>query len=114
MKKTLSQVAGIKLVHVPFQGASPAITAVAAGDVQAFVVPLSVAAPQAAGGRVKLLAVTSEQREESAPGVPTAAEEGVPVAISGWHVLAVPAGTPPVVMQRLNGALNAANARRDV
>jgi tripartite-type tricarboxylate transporter receptor subunit TctC len=110
----IKQVGGIELVHVPFNGAAAAITAVAAGDVQAFVVPLSVAQPQATSGRVKLLAVTSDQREGTAPEVPTAKEQGVPVSISGWHVLAVPAGTPPEVMQRLNRALNTANASPDV
>ena len=110
----LQQVTGMKLVHVPFQGAAPAIAAVAAGTVQAFVVPLSVAQPQAANGRVKLLAVTGEKREAAAHEVPTAKEQGVPVTISGWHVLAVPAGTPPEAMQRLNRALNAANERADV
>jgi tripartite-type tricarboxylate transporter receptor subunit TctC len=110
----VKQVTGMDLVHVPFQGAAPAIAAVAAGNVQAFVVPLSVAQPQAANGRVKLLAVTSEKREAVAPDVPTAKEEGVPLAVGGWHVLAVPAGTPKDVMERLNRALNAANARPDV
>jgi tripartite-type tricarboxylate transporter receptor subunit TctC len=110
----IEQVTGIDLVHVPFQGAAPAIAAVAAGTVQAFVVPLSVAQPQAAEGRVKLLAVTSDKREAAAPNVPTAREEGVPISISGWHVLAVPAGTPPEVMQRLNHALDAANAKAEV
>jgi len=110
----IEQVTGMDLVHVPFQGAAPAIAAVAAGNVQAFVVPLSVAQPQAAEGRVKLLAVTSDKREAAAPNVPTAREQGVPVSISGWHVLAVPAGTPPEVMQRLNHALDAANANARV
>jgi tripartite-type tricarboxylate transporter receptor subunit TctC len=110
----IKQVSGTDLLHVPFQGAAAAITAVAAGDVQAFVVPLSVAQPQATSGRVKLLAVTSEQREAVAPDVPTAKEQGVPVSISGWHVLAVPAGTPPDVMARLNRALNAATANPGV
>jgi len=110
----IEQVTGMDLVHVPFQGAAPAIAAVAAGNVQAFVVPLSVAQPQAAEGRVKLLAVTSDKREAAAPDVPTAREQGVPVSISGWHVLAVPAGTPPEVMQRLNHALDAANANARV
>ena len=110
----LKQLTGMNLVHVPFQGAAPAITAVAAGEVQAFVVPLSVARPQAANGRVKLVAVMSEKREASAPDVPTAKEQGVPVVISGWHVLAVPAGTPPDVVARINRALNAANARPEV
>ena len=110
----IKQVSGTDLVHVPFQGAAAAITAVAAGDVQAFVVPLSVAQPQAASGRVKMLAVTSDRREATAPDIPTAKEQGVGVSISGWHVLAVPAGTPPDVMQRLNRALNAANANPEV
>jgi tripartite-type tricarboxylate transporter receptor subunit TctC len=110
----IEQVTGMNLVHVPFQGAAPAIAALSVGDVQAFVVPLSVAQPQAADGRVNLLAVTGEKREAAAPDVPTAKEQGVPVVISGWHVLAVPAGTPPDVMQRLNRALNAANAKPEV
>ena len=109
----MKQLTGMNLVHVPFQGAAPAITAVAAGEVQAFVVPLSVARPQAANGRVKLVAVTSEKREARRQ-VPTAKEQGVPVVISGWHVLAVPAGTPPDVVARINRALNAANARPEV
>ena len=110
----IKQVTGTDLMHVPYPGAAAAVNAVAAGDVHAFVVPLSVAQPQAASGRVKLLAVTGEQREAVAPEVPTAKEQGVPVNISGWHVLAVPAGTPPDVMLRLNRALNAANANPDV
>ncbi|HVL55880.1 MAG TPA: tripartite tricarboxylate transporter substrate-binding protein, partial [Burkholderiaceae bacterium] len=83
-----------------------AITAVAAGDVQAFMVPLSVAVPQAANGRVNLLAITSAAREASAPQVPTMSEQGYPIVIGGWHVLAAPAGTPPQVVERLNRALN--------
>ena len=110
----LKQATGINLVHVPFQGAGPAIAAVAADTVQAFIVPLSVSRPQAAGGRVKLIAVTSAKREESAPDVPTATEQGVPVVISGWHVLAVPSATPKDVVGRLNASLNAVNARPDV
>ena len=110
----LKQSTGINLVHVPFQGAGPAITAVAAGNVEAFIVPLSVARPQAASGRVKLLAVTSAKREDSAPEVPTATEQGVPVVITGWHVLAAPRGTPQSVVLSLNRSLNAVTARSDI
>ncbi|MBI3376331.1 MAG: tripartite tricarboxylate transporter substrate binding protein [Betaproteobacteria bacterium] len=110
----IKQATGIDLVHVPFQGAAPAITAVAAGSVEAFVVPLSVARPQASNGRVKLVAVTSARREDSAPEVPTATEQGVPVVISGWHILAAPTGTPPEIVARLNRALNAATARAEI
>jgi tripartite-type tricarboxylate transporter receptor subunit TctC len=110
----LKQSTGINLVHVPFQGAAPAITAVAAGNVEAFIVPLSVARPQAASGRVKLLAVTSAQREASAPEVPTASEQGVAVVITGWHVLAAPAATTRNTIVALNRALNAVTGRADV
>jgi len=110
----LKQSAGINLVHVPFQGAAPAITAVAAGNVEAFIVPLSVARPQAASGRVKLLAVTSAKREDSAPDVPTATEQGVPVVIRGWHVLAAPSRTPQSVVLSLNRSLNSVTARPDI
>jgi tripartite-type tricarboxylate transporter receptor subunit TctC len=110
----VKQAAGVDLVHVPFQGAVPAITAVAAGTVEAFVVPLSVARPQAQSGRVKLVAVTSAKREDAAPEVPTAVEQGLQVVFTGWHVLAAPAGTPPDIIARLNRALNAVNARADV
>jgi len=110
----LRQVTGMDMVHVPFKGAAPAITAVAADEVQAFVVPLSVARPQASAGRVKLIAVLSEKREAVAPDVPTAKEEGVPVVVSGWHVFAVPAGTPRAIVAKLNAALNAANSRPEV
>jgi tripartite-type tricarboxylate transporter receptor subunit TctC len=110
----LKQSAGINMVHVPFQGAAPAITAVASGNVEAFVVPLSVARPQANSGRVKLLAVTSAKRDDSAPDVPTATEQGVPVVISGWHVLAAPNGTPQDAVARLNRALNAVTGRADI
>jgi tripartite-type tricarboxylate transporter receptor subunit TctC len=110
----LKQSTGINLVHVPFQGAAPAITAVAAGNVEAFIVPLSVARPQAASGRVKLLAVTSAKRDDSAPEVPTATEQGVPVVITGWHVLAVPSATPQRIVSSLNSSLNAVTARADI
>jgi tripartite-type tricarboxylate transporter receptor subunit TctC len=109
----LKQSTGMNLVHVPFQGAAPAITAVAAGNVEAFIVPLSVARPQAANGRVKLLAVTSEKREVSAPDVPTASEQGIPVVITGWHVLAAPSRTPQNLVSSLNRSLNAVTARAD-
>jgi tripartite-type tricarboxylate transporter receptor subunit TctC len=109
----LKQSSGIDLVHVPFKGAAPAITAVSAGEVEAFMVPLSVALPQASTGRVRLLAITSAERDDTAPEVPTASESGVPVVISGWHILAAPAATPPAVVKQLNAALNAVTDSSD-
>ena len=110
----LKQSAGIDLLHVPFKGAAPAMTALTAGQVEAFVAPLSLALPFAADGRVKLVGVTSTQREDTAPTVPTLIEQGLAVDVTGWHVLQAPAGTPAGAIATLNRALNAALKRADV
>ena len=106
----LKQISGIDLVHVPYQGAAPALTAIAGGQVDAFMVPLSVAVPQATSGRVRLLGVTTAQRVASAPGIPTLSEQGVAVVSGGWHVLMVPKATPAEVVLQLNRALLAATS----
>jgi tripartite-type tricarboxylate transporter receptor subunit TctC len=103
-----NQVAGIELVHIPFQGAAPAITAIAADEVQAMMVPLSVALPQAAGGKVKILGITTSQRFASAPDISTFQEQGYPVVMSGWHLIVAPNKTSPSVLQTLNKNLNKA------
>jgi tripartite-type tricarboxylate transporter receptor subunit TctC len=108
------QVTGVELRHIPYQGAAPAITAVEAGEVDAFMVPLTVAVPQAGSGHVKLLAITGAKRESSAPAVPTMTELGYPVVIGGWHVLAVPKATPKAIVLKLNAALNAAIGNKDI
>ena len=110
----LKQSAGIDLQHVPFKGAAPAMTALVGGQVEAFVAPLSLAVPYAADGRVKLVGVTSSQREDTAPSVPTLIEQGLAVDVTGWHVLQAPAGTPASAIATLNRALNAALKRPDV
>ncbi len=102
----LKQTSGIDLVHVPFQGAAPAISAVASGDVDAMMVPLSVALPQASGGRIKILGISTEKRIPSSDSIPTLSEQGVPVVISGWQILVAPKNTPAAVIQMLNQSLN--------
>jgi tripartite-type tricarboxylate transporter receptor subunit TctC len=102
----LKQTSGIDLVHVPFQGAAPAITAVAAGDVDAMMVPLSVALPQASSGRIKILGISTEKRISSVDSIPTLSEQGVPVVISGWQIMVAPKNTPAAIIQTLNQSLN--------
>ena len=99
------QTTGIDLVHVPYQGAAPALIAIAGGQVDAFMVPLSVAVPQARNGRVRLLGVTTAQRVTTSPDIPTLSEQGVAVVSGGWHVLVVPKATPIEVVNQLNRAL---------
>jgi tripartite-type tricarboxylate transporter receptor subunit TctC len=69
-------------------------------------VPLSVALPQASGGRVKIVGVSSEKRIPTSDTIPTLSEQGAPVVISGWQILVAPKNTPSVVIQTLNQSLN--------
>jgi tripartite-type tricarboxylate transporter receptor subunit TctC len=77
-------------------------------------VPLAVAVPQARSGRVRLLGVTSAQRNASNPEIPTLAEQGVAVVSGGWHVVMAPKATPKEVVAQLNAALNAALGAREM
>ena len=95
------------VLHVPYTGAAPAIAAVAGGQVDSMIVPMSVAGPQAAGGRVKILGLASGKRFATAPDLKTFGEQGVPVDAGTWVGFMAPAGTPPAVVQRLNAAIAA-------
>lgn len=110
----LKQSTGTDLLHVPFKGAGPAMTALMSGSIQAFIAPLSLAIPYSSDGRVKMIAVTSAKRQEVTPNTPTLMEQGIPVDIAGWNILTAPAGTPKEVVAVLNHALNKAIMRPDV
>jgi tripartite-type tricarboxylate transporter receptor subunit TctC len=101
------QQANFQMLHVPFQGAAPAIQAVVAGQVDAMIVPMSVADGYAKGGRLKLIGLASPSRFAGAPDLKTMAEQGVPVNAGTWVGIMAPAGTPPEVLATLNRALNA-------
>jgi tripartite-type tricarboxylate transporter receptor subunit TctC len=106
---------GSDLLHVPYRGGGPAMTAVLGGQVDAlFVVPV-VAAPQIKAGTLRALGVTSAKRTSVLPDVPTVAEAGVPgYAVTSWNGVLVPVGTPPDVVTTLNAAFNKAMADPDV
>ena len=107
-----SQVTGVKMVHVPFKGGSPAVVSVVAGDTQlTFATPPSVLG-MVKGGRLRALAVTKRERSALMPEIPGMAEAGVPdYAISFWYGLFVPAGTPPDIVKKLFNATIAAAQR---
>jgi tripartite-type tricarboxylate transporter receptor subunit TctC len=86
---------GLDLVHVPYGGSGPAINAVVAGNTQIAFAALSAAAPQAKDGRLRVLAVMSNNRSQAFPDLPTIAEAGYPgLDGDGWIGVLVPAGTP--------------------
>jgi tripartite-type tricarboxylate transporter receptor subunit TctC len=95
----LKMLAGIELLHVPYKGTGPGLTAVLSGEVQLVLVGISSAIPPVKAGRAKALAVTSATRSPALPDVPTVAEAGVPgYEFDVWYGMLYPAGTPtPIV-----------------
>ncbi|MBS0413312.1 MAG: tripartite tricarboxylate transporter substrate binding protein [Proteobacteria bacterium] len=102
------QAAKIDMLHVPFQGAAPAITALASNQVDVLMVPLSVAMPQQQGGRLKLVGLASPKRLAAAPNLPTLAEQGFAVEGGTWLAVMGPAGVSPAIVEKVNHAVKAA------
>jgi tripartite-type tricarboxylate transporter receptor subunit TctC len=99
----LKQTAGIDMVHVPFKGTAPALTALMSGDIQKLVDVPSSLMPHARGGKIKALAMFSAKRIQGAAEVPTMAEAGgPPLESSTWVLFLAPAGTPREVVNRLS------------
>ena len=100
------------VLHVPYRGSAPALTALLAGEVNFMFDNLSPALPQIQAGKVRALAVTSTTRSPALPNVPTMQEAGVPgYEVNAWFGLLVPRGTPAAVVQRLEA--ESAKALRD-
>jgi tripartite-type tricarboxylate transporter receptor subunit TctC len=99
---------GIDIVHVPYKGASGAITDLVGGHVQAMVSAMQTISPQVRGGKVRMLAVMGEERSAAFPEVPTMKEQGLPnLVIETWYGMFAPAGTPVAVIAKLNADINA-------
>ena len=108
---------GLKLnmVHVPYKGVGPLLSDLIAGRLQAFFSSASAAVPQVKGGKLKALAVTTPQRMNSLPQVPTIAESGLPgFSYTLWGGLFAPAGTPASVIDSLNHDVNTLLASPDI
>jgi tripartite-type tricarboxylate transporter receptor subunit TctC len=105
-----------RLIHVPSQGAGPALGELLEGRVDFFFAPLPVAMPEVRSGRLKILAVSSAQRALAVPQVPTIAEQtGIRgFDISAWAGVFAPRGTPREIATRLNREINQALARPEV
>ncbi len=99
---------GIDVVHVPFKGTGPALTALLGDQVHYFFADVAVL-PMLKAGKLRALAVTSPTRFTLLPDAPTMIEAGVPnYTTTNWSALVAPAGTPSEIIARINGALRAA------
>ncbi len=106
--------AGVDIRHIPYKGTSPAITDLLAGQVNMMFSDPSVL-QHVKAGKLRLLAQTTAARAPSLPDVPTIAESGLPgYSAANWYGFFVPAGTPPAIVQKLNGAFVSALQQPDV
>jgi tripartite-type tricarboxylate transporter receptor subunit TctC len=104
----LQQVIGAEMVHVPYRGAGPAMIDTIAGNVPSMFDSLPSAAPHIKAGKVRALAVSSDERNPAFPDVPTMKEQGFPDLISySWFGISVPAKTPAPIVDRLASEMQA-------
>lgn len=107
--------AGIDIVHVPYRGGAPLMTALMAGEVQFALLDYGTAEAALRSGRARALAQSGERRHSALPDVPTLAQAGFKgYDPSFWIGLAVPKATPAAVVERLNASLNKALAQTAV
>lgn len=105
----LQQMAGIKLMHIPYKGQPAAVTALITGEVSMMPLTMALAKVRIQSGEARPLAVTTPRRSPALPDMPTVAELGYPgYEVSTWFGYLAPAGTPPEIVARLNSEINAA------
>jgi tripartite-type tricarboxylate transporter receptor subunit TctC len=114
MEAIALKASGGKMVHIPFGGSPQAVTAVIRGDVQAACLPAIAVTPQLASGAVKILAVTTAERSQFLPAVPTLKESGIDVESDAWNALIAPAGTPASIIAQINAEVGAALRKPEI
>jgi tripartite-type tricarboxylate transporter receptor subunit TctC len=104
----VAQVAGVKMLHIPFKGSPEAIQDTIAGRTSFYMAPINTAIGQLKDGKLAALGVSTRARAAVLPEVPPLAEQGLAnFDISLWFGMWAPAGTPPAVVQKLNAQVNA-------
>jgi len=107
--EVFQQATGVKVVHVPYRGAAPAVTDILGEQVVGCFLDLPVVMPQIASGNLRALGLASAKRDEVLPDVPTLDEQGYrDVYADNWYGVFAPAHTPAPVIAKLNGAFKAA------
>src|SRR5262245_11341749 len=98
-----NSMAGVKLVHVPYKGAAPALADLLGGQVQIMFSTMPPALPHVKEGKLRALAVTSLKRSPAAPELPTVGEAALPgFEANTWHGVVLPAAASPTIVARLN------------
>jgi tripartite-type tricarboxylate transporter receptor subunit TctC len=102
--------AGIEMLHVPYKGGGPAMTAVLGGEVEVHYPAAAVGIPHVKSGKVRAIGFTGAKRLSTLPDVPTVAEAGLTgyVSDAGWHAVFAPAKTPMAYVNRMHAAIRKA------
>jgi tripartite-type tricarboxylate transporter receptor subunit TctC len=99
--------AGVRMLHVPYKGTSPALTSILSGETQVAVTALPGAVPHIKGGRLRALGVTSAKRSTGMPDIPTMIEGGVKdFDFETWYGVFAPRGISPELVKHINGSVN--------
>ena len=110
-----SDMAGIKLLHVPYKGSAPALVDLIGGQISMVPDTIPAMLPQIKAGKVRALGVTSDKRSAFLPDVPTIAEQGIRgYDAVGWITIVAPAGTPAAIADRLDGEIRKVLAEPDL
>jgi tripartite-type tricarboxylate transporter receptor subunit TctC len=99
-----SNLAKVKMTHIPYRGAGPAMTDLLGGQVDVMFATAAAAAPQIATGKLRALAVTTPKRSAAMKDLPAIAETVPGYAVESWYGLFVPAGTPADAVAKLHAA----------
>src|SRR5690606_17057806 len=110
----LKALSGTDILHVPYKGTGPAVTALLSGEVAMYFTTVPAAVPLVKGGRVRALGVTSARHSPLMPDVAPIADALPGYETSTWHGVLVPAGTPSGIVQKLNGEIVKILAQPDV
>jgi tripartite-type tricarboxylate transporter receptor subunit TctC len=103
LMELLKSTTHVDIVHIPFNGSPPLVTALLGNQLEVGAVAPAAAMQHVEAGKLKALAVTTLERSPALPNVPTLAESGIPgFEASGWQAVVVPANTPKPVIDRLN------------
>lgn len=110
----LQDALGVKVTEVPYQGTGPALTDLIGGQIDLMCDQTTNTTNQILAGEIKAYAVTTGERLNNLPDVPTATEGGLDLQVGIWHGLYAPAGTDPAIIERLSAALQVALADETV
>ena len=112
--EALQTMAGMRMNHVPYKGAPPALIDVMSGQVQLMFANIVGVLPHIRSGKVRAIAVSSAQRAATLPDVPSVADTFPEFDASGWTGVFAPAGTPREIVARLHGDITSVLARQDI